>query len=199
VSRDSRRFRWLLVAAAALLLALATHRFWLGALGAYLVHSDAPAPADVIVVLAGDFMGNRILTAAALARQGLAGKVLVSGPAEVYGHYESDLAIPFAVGHGYSESYFLALPNEARSTASEADVVIAELRKLHARRIDLVTSNFHTRRARNIFLSKAPDLEIHTVAAPDPYFTPDGWWENRDGRKIFAEEWAKTVANWVGM
>ena len=113
--------------------------------------------------------------------------------------HESDLAIQFAVRHGYPESYFVAVPNQARSTVAEADVMIAELRRLHAHRIDIVTSNYHTRRAGAIYRSKAPDLEFHVVSAPDRDFTPDGWWKTRDGRKVFAIEWMKTVATWLGM
>lgn len=191
--------RFLLILAIVLLLVLLPYHFWLTALGRYLVHSESPAPADMVVVLAGDFVGNRILTAADLVKRGIAPKALVSGPSEIYGLHESDLAIPFAVRHGYPESYFVALPNDARSTVAEAQVVIGELRREHAQRIDLVTSNFHTRRAGSIYRAAASDLEFHVVGAPDPYFTPDGWWKTRDGRKTFAFEWMKTVATWLGM
>ena len=153
----------------------------------------------MIVVLAGDFGGNRIQTAGDLVRQGFAPKALVSGPSGAYGLHESDLAIQFAVRHGYPESYFIALPNDARSTKSEADDVLAALNKWHAHSIDIVTSNYHTRRAGSIFRAKAPNLEIHMVAAPDVYFTPDGWWKSRDAQKTFLLEWTKTVANWLGM
>jgi uncharacterized SAM-binding protein YcdF (DUF218 family) len=187
------------LAAVLSLLAGVTQAYWLQALGGYLVYNEAPAPADMIVVLAGDFVGSRILTAADLVRRGIAPKALVSGPGEVYGLHESDLAIAFAVRHGFPESYFLPFPNEAKSTTAEADVVITELRRLHARRIEIVTSNFHSRRARNIFRSKAGDLEFHVVAAPDAYFSGDGWWKNREGRKIFLMEWQKTFATWFGM
>jgi uncharacterized SAM-binding protein YcdF (DUF218 family) len=132
-------------------------------------------------------------------RRGLAPKALVSGPGDVYGLHESDLAVAFAVRHGFPESYFLPFPNEEKSTAAEADVVIAELRKLHAHRIDVVTSNFHTRRAGNIYRSRARDLEFHFVSAPDPFYSADGWWKNREGRKTFLVEWEKTVATWLGM
>lgn len=153
----------------------------------------------MIVVLAGDFFGNRILKGAELVREGFAPKVLVSGPGEAYGLHESDLAIPFAVRHGYPESYFISFPNDARSTASEADAVLAELRRRKLHNIDLVTSDYHTRRALSIFRSKAHDLEIHMVAAPDRDFSPDGWWKTRDGQKVFATEWMKTVATWLGI
>ncbi len=55
----------------------------------------------MIVVLAGDFSGNRILAAGDLVRRGFASKALVSGTSGEYGMHESDLAIPFAVRHGY--------------------------------------------------------------------------------------------------
>ncbi len=58
-------------------------------------------------MLAGDGYGHRILRAAELVRQGLAPTVLVSGPEGLYGYYESELAIPFAVERGYPRSWFL--------------------------------------------------------------------------------------------
>ena len=194
-----RRFRWLLAVAVLLVLALVTYPIWLTALAGYLVHSDPPVPADMIVVLAGDFTGSRIFTAGGLVRQGFAPKALISGPAGVYGLYESDLAIAMAVHNGYPASYFLAFPNESKSTASETAALVPELRRLHVHKIDLVTSNFHTRRAGKMFRAQAPDIEVHVVAAPDRYFTPNGWWKEREGRKTFLMEWMKTVGSWLGM
>ena len=149
-------------------------------------------------MLAGDFFGNRILKAAELVRQGYAPKALIDGPGGVYGLHESDLAITFAVRHGYPESYFIAFPNDARSTAAEADAVLAEVRRRKLHRIDIVTSDYHTRRAGKIFRAKAGGVEIHMIAAPDRDFTADGWWKTRNGQKVFATEWMKTVARWLG-
>jgi uncharacterized SAM-binding protein YcdF (DUF218 family) len=194
-----RRFRWLLVVALALILALVTYPIWLTVLGGYLVRSDGPVQADIIVVLAGDFTGSRIFTAGGLVRQGFAGKALISGPSGIYGLYESDLAIAMAVHNGYPASYFVPFPNDCKSTASESKAVVSELRRLHIHKIDLVTSNFHTRRAGWIFRSQAPDIEVHVVAAPDRYFNPNGWWKEREGRKTFLIEWMKTFGSWLGM
>jgi uncharacterized SAM-binding protein YcdF (DUF218 family) len=168
---------------------------WLAALGGFLVQAGPPAPADYIVVLAGDFTGNRILKAGELVRQGYARQALVSGPGDVYGAHESDLAIPFAVQRGYPTSYFAAVPNDARSTAAEAAVLLAELRRRGAQRVDVVTSNFHTRRAGRIFRAQARGMEIHIVAAPDRNFDPESWWKTREGQKTFLYEWMKTL-NW---
>jgi uncharacterized SAM-binding protein YcdF (DUF218 family) len=171
----------------------------LGAFGAYLVQAESPQKADAALVLAGDEWGNRILTGAQLARDGYVPKVLVSGPDGAYGNYECDLAIPFAVKHGYPASYFVHVEHQGRSTLGEAKAVLIEIRRMGIKRLIVVTSNFHTRRARFIFRKLAPDLQILVVAAPDGNFTADGWWHNREGRKTFLLEWTKTVANWFGV
>jgi uncharacterized SAM-binding protein YcdF (DUF218 family) len=180
-------------------LAVATHVLWMAALGRVLVRDDGPARADMAVVLAGDFSGNRILRAAELIKQGFVPKVLVSGPHTLFGHYECDYAIPFAVEHGYPQDWFIRAPHEALSTRAEAVAILADLRRLGVHRFLLVTSNYHTARAGRIFRAAGPDLDIRMVAAPDKYFSPDGWWHNREGQKTFFIEWSKTVATMVGM
>ncbi len=194
----SRARRWLLVLAFAVILVV-FHSQILGALGGYLVHEDPPQKADAVLVLAGDGWGNRILTAAQLVRDGYAPKVLVSGPDGAYGLHESDLAIPFAVKHGYPQSYFVPVNHTGRSTRAEALEVMPEIRREGIRRMLLVTSNFHTRRAGRIFREVAPDLTILVVGAPDHNYTPDGWWHNREAQKTFLTEWEKTIASWLGI
>ena len=171
----------------------------MAALGRVLVRDEGPARADMALVLAGDFSGKRILRGAELVKQGYVPKVLVSGPHALYGHYECDLAIPFAVEHGYPEAWFIRAPHEALSTREEAADILPDLRRLGVHRFLLVTSDFHTARAARIFRAAGPDFDIRVVAAPDKYFRADSWWHNREGRKIFFEEWSKTFASMVGM
>lgn len=142
-------------------LAFLTSPFWLAGLGGYLVRASAPVPADLVVVLAGDFTGHRILTGADLVRHGYAPQALISGPSGAYGMYECDLAIQFAVRHGYPKSYFIRLPNEARSTREEAAVIVAALRQRNAHRVDVVTG--------------APG----TFCAPRPRESTSIWWPLR--------------------
>jgi uncharacterized SAM-binding protein YcdF (DUF218 family) len=188
-----------LVLAAGLLLAVTLHTRILSGLGSYLVQAGPPEKADAAFVLAGDSSGNRILTAAELMRQGYVRKVVVSGPGGDYGLHECELAIPFAVKNGYPESYFEHAEHFAHSTAEEARVTLPQLRRDGYRRILLVTSDYHTRRAAKVFRDAGPDLTFFMVAAPDPYFSADGWWHSREGQKTFLTEWEKTVARWIGL
>ena len=195
---DSRRRLWPWIALALLALVLLFHSAILSGLGSFLVRDDVPQHADVIFVLAGDPSGHRILKGAQMVREGYALKAIVSGP-PLYGIHECDLAIALAERAGYSPAYFQPFPHDAHSTREEAQAAAALLRSLHARRVILVTSDYHTRRAGNTFRAAIPDIQFDVVAAPDPDFSPRAWWKNREGRKTFAMEWMKTVAAWFGV
>jgi uncharacterized SAM-binding protein YcdF (DUF218 family) len=173
------------------------HNQLFAALGGYLDKSEAPQQADAAFVLAGDQTGNRVLRAGELVKQGYVSQAIVSGPYGLYGLNECDLAIPFAVRAGYPQSYFVPFPNFASSTHEEAAVAVREFRKLGLRRVLLVTSTFHTRRAGNEFRTAAPEITFVVVSAPDVHFTVTGWWHDREARKTFLMEWMKTAGAWL--
>lgn len=155
-----------LALASAVLLAALFHTQALKALGAYLERDSPPAQADVAFVLGGDAYGRRILTGANLVRQGYVPQAVISGPAGYYGSYECDLAIPFAVKAGYPASYFLRFPNDAHSTREEAAEAAVEFHKLGVRRVLLVTSNYHTRRAGTLFERLRPIFNSSSSERP---------------------------------
>jgi uncharacterized SAM-binding protein YcdF (DUF218 family) len=200
-SRLSRlRFLWILAALAVVV--FLSHSWWLPALGYALIHDDGPAKSDIAVVLAGDSYGHRIVKGGELVRAGYVPAVLVSGPAGAYGLYESDLAIPFAVRQGFPADYFIPFPNHSLSTLEEAAAILQELRRRNVKSFLLVTSDYHSARARRIFLAteRVPGdgIPFRTVAAPDEFFKPDSWWQNRQAQKITFMEWSKTFATAFG-
>ena len=170
---------------------------WLMWMGEYLIDAEEPQPAEIVVVLGGDGYGHRIMKAVELVRAGLAPKILVDGPVGYYGVAESDLAIPFAVKRGAPPEYFEPFPIDARATFSEARAVDEELRKRGIRKALVVTSNFHTRRARRMFARHASgEIEYRLVSATHPEFSPRDWWHTREGKKIVAIEYLKTLYSW---
>ena len=168
-----------------------------GARERYLPLQSRPSNRDLIVVLGGDYFGDRILKGAELMREGYAPQLLASGGGEIYRHFESDLAIDFAVAHGYSRDRFISLHYAALNTVDEAAADIQELRRLHVHRYLVVTSAYHTARAGRIFRRMAPDLEVHMIAAPNRYWAGGQWWKNREGRKVWLEETAETFADFL--
>lgn len=195
----TRRVRSVIAASLALGAVVLASPLWMAAMGRFLVRTDAPAPSDAILVLAGDWTGARILEAAGLSRQGLAPVVLVSGPPNFFGRFESDAAIDYAVRNGWPRSLFVGIPHDADSTATEALRLAPELRRRGVRKLLVVTSDFHSRRAGRIWRATAPEMEIRVVTARFRDFDPSRWWTRRQWQKIFLDEWEKTVANWIGL
>ena len=189
----------LVVIAAALFL---TRSWWLPALGWALVRDEGPAKADIAVVLGGDLWGNRIKKGGDLVRQGYVPAALVSGPPGFYDEHECEPEIAYAVRHGYPAQYFIAFPDEARSTQDEAAMILPELRRRNVHRVLLVTSDYHSGRAGRIFRAAERTLgggiEIRMVATPDKEFHPDSWWRSRQGQKIAFMEWSKTLSSAIG-
>jgi uncharacterized SAM-binding protein YcdF (DUF218 family) len=196
--RPSLRIIFAVVVAVVALIAVA-HSLWMGWMGAFLVEDEKPFRADLVVVLAGDPYGRRILKAAELVKNGFASAVLVSGAPGFYDLHESDLAIPFAIRRGYPTAWFIPFPHAGHSTEEEARAMLPELRKRSVRRVVVVTSDYHTRRALHTLRACWPEIEIRMVAASDEFFSPQGWWHTREGRKTFFLEWTKTFASAVGM
>jgi uncharacterized SAM-binding protein YcdF (DUF218 family) len=159
--------------------------------------------ADIAVILAGDPGGSRIKMGGDLVREGYVPAALVSGPMGAYEERESDLAIAFAVRHGYPATSFIPFPINAHSTQEEAAAIIPELLRRHVHRMLLVTSEYHTGRAYRIYENTLRKLgvsmEIHAVSAPDPDFHMDSWWRSREDEKIIFFEWTKTIAAVLGI
>jgi uncharacterized SAM-binding protein YcdF (DUF218 family) len=154
------------------------------------------------VALAGDLRGQRLAAAASLVQAGYVSHVIVSGPA-MFGSHESEFAIDQAVKEGYARNWFIGVPHESSSTWEEAHVLLDDLRRRNVHRFLLVTSNYHTARARRLFLRAEREMgggpEMLVIAAPCDTFEPNSWWRTREGRKIFLDEWLKTIAAFLRM
>jgi uncharacterized SAM-binding protein YcdF (DUF218 family) len=196
-----RRYRLLAALSAGILILLILLTFrqpLLAALGESLVVSDPLEHADLIYVLGGDFWGSRVLLGARLGSQGWAPKVLLGGSLYSGGGYvnayASDLAVDFAVKQGYSRNLFMPVPIVARSTIDETLVVRPIFHRLGAKRIMLVTSNFHSRRALQVFRLFLPEFDFRVEGAVDDAFDPSAWWKKPEERHLLFSEYEKMMA-----
>jgi uncharacterized SAM-binding protein YcdF (DUF218 family) len=163
------------------------------------VVEDTLERSDAIVVLSGDnFYADRATRASQIYRQGLGPIVVASGQrlrpyAGVAELMEHDL-----IERGVPKDKILRVPHDADNTREEAKVLaqMAKQRKWHS--VIVVTSNFHTRRARYIFSRVFPeDVRIRVSGAPDGNFDPERWWEKRISVKELVREMAgMVVAIW---
>lgn len=167
--------------------------------GSLLVVDEAPLPADAIVVLGDDnYPADRAAHAAALYRDRWAPRVLASG--RYLRPYASiaDLMHRDLVERGVPSEAVVRFANHGSNTREEAIAVNQFARQQRWRRLIVVTSNFHTRRASYIFHRVLdPSIQVRIVAARDSGFDPDTWWYSRHGVKtLFLESVAFCVAVW---
>ena len=152
---------------------------------------DAPAAhADAILLLGDDnFYADRATRAAELIRQGAAPLVVASGRRMRPSASITDLEQHDLIERGVPKEKILVFAHDADSTAEEAAAIARFATEHHFRSVILVTSNYHTRRARYIFEKSFPSsIAISTAAARDGDFDPDHWWEKRRSEKLFVHE-----------
>jgi uncharacterized SAM-binding protein YcdF (DUF218 family) len=168
---------------------LARHPLMRLAAESWIVNDPAPK-ADAIVVLSDDnFYADRATHAAELFRQGAAPVVVASGRrlrpaagiAELMQHDLTERGVP--------KENILPLPHDASNTREESVAIARLASQRHWKSLIIVTSNYHTRRARYIFQRVfPPGVEISVASARDGDFDPELWWEKRKSTKEFLGE-----------
>jgi uncharacterized SAM-binding protein YcdF (DUF218 family) len=167
--------------------------------GDFWIVDETPQVSDVIVILSDDNYGaDRAARAAQLFKSGMAPRVLASGRllrpyagiAELMEHDLKALGVP--------ANAIVPVTHRATNTREEA---IADAQAITAhgwKKVLLVTSNYHTRRANYIFERALPaGTELRVVSAPDSEYDPNNWWQTRNGLKRFLYESAGyVVAMW---
>lgn len=189
--------RWIVLSIAlACLLMGVFYKPLLMAVGESLIVSDPLQKADAIYVLAGDFFGSRVLLGADLGARGFAPLVLLSGGPYssniISKRYSGDMAVEYAVEHGYQPGLFQAIRlDHTPSTIDEARAMGPIFRKMGVRRVILVTSNFHSRRAALVFRLMIPNIHFSVAASQDVDYNPASWWKTSRGRHLVESEYEK--------
>jgi hypothetical protein len=168
--------------------------------GSFLV-VDAPRRSDAILVLAGE-TDRRPQRALELLSQGYGRRIVLDVPnnAKLYEFTQIELA----------QKYIQDLPQAASvsicaidglSTKDEAKEAEKCLQREGAKSVLIVTSDFHTRRALEIFRQEFPGREFSVAAARNDEGFGTKWWTHRQWAKTFVDEWLrliwwKTIDQW---
>ena len=154
---------------------------------------DAPQPADVILVLAGE-TDRRPARALQLLDQGFGRRVVIDVPAaaRIYGFTQLELAEKY-VEHLPQAASVRVCSIKGLSTREESHDVGKCLAPEEGSRVLIVTSDFHTRRALSIFRNEVRGKFFSVAAARDDTQFGTRWWTNRQWAKTCFEEWQRLV------
>ncbi len=182
VNKPSRLARhWRKLAVAFLILLLFVPLLELRFADSCLQVADAQAHSDVLIVLGGE-TGYRPTRALELYQAGVAPRILISGAGDC------DEVRLYLVQKGVPES---AVSTEcgSRTTKENAEFSVRWMREQKLHTAVLVTSWFHSRRARQCFRHFGPDLTF--LSMPTTADLPSGHWPRSEERLWVWNEYLK--------
>jgi len=154
---------------------------------------DNPQKSDVIVVLAGE-TDARPVRGMELLHEEMGQHMLLDVVTidQIFDQRLTDLAGRYLAAQP-DGARMSVCPIEGLSTKAESADVQRCLEPLGARRILIVTSSPHTRRALAIFRHRLPQYQCSVTAAHDSSRFGLAWWTNREWAKITFDEWTKLI------
>lgn len=172
----------------------------LGCFSNFLIRQDPPEKCDLMVVLSGSAFvrGNE---GARLYRQGYAKQIVCPGGNLedlflVLGDtvYESDLCRRNILKNGIPETQVKAI-HYGTSTREEADTILSYCKERGIRKVMVVTTLFHTRRAGNVYKKRFAKEGIQVVVRGAHAFDydEDHWWQSEYGLIALNNEYMKTL------
>ena len=160
--------------------------------GSFLV-VDAPRPSDVILVLAGE-TDKRPERALELLAQGYGRRIVldVSTNSKIYEFTQIQLAEKYV--HDLPQGASVSVcPIDGLSTKEESKDAEKCLARGSGKRVLIVTSDFHTRRALNVYQQEVPEYEYSVAASRNGEQFGARWWTHREWAKIFVDEWLRFI------
>jgi uncharacterized SAM-binding protein YcdF (DUF218 family) len=154
---------------------------------------DAPERSDVILVLAGE-TDRRPTRALQLLDQGYAQRVVIDVPAaaKIYGFTEIELAGKYVQSLSKPASVSVCAIN-GLSTRDESHDAQKCLARESGKRVLIVTSDFHTRRALSIFRHEIRGKSFSVAAVQDDTQFGKRWWTHRQWAKTCLDEWLRLL------
>lgn len=169
-------------------------------IGNLLIVQDQLEPSDLIFVLNGD-IATRPFQVAKLVQRGLSDKDVIvraadslASAANLYPNI-TELSIAMMIRAGIPQSSIIQLPQPkgVASTFEEAEALHSYVREHPLKRVIVVTSAIHTRRAGWIITRTLSDAHIKFMMspAPDPRYNSHNWWRQEDGFLGYEMEYTK--------
>ncbi len=169
---------------------------------------DEPAQADYIIPLAGD--EHRIMRAAELYREGYAPTILFSNavtiPPSRFKKLQWEMGFPQYTREqfrrlmlqqlGAASAHVETFGNGHVSTVEEAEALRVYLGG-QPKRLLIVTSPYHAKRAKMIFEKALPNCTI-SMSMPKEGTFKKWWWKDQESAQLLVMEFAKTIHYLLG-
>jgi len=160
--------------------------------GSFLV-VDAPRPSDVILVLAGE-TDRRPERALQLLAQGDGRRIVLDVPTNIKIYEFTQIQLAEKYVHDLPQAASVSVcPIDGLSTKDESKDAEKCIAREGARSVLIVTSDFHTRRALNVFRREISGHEYSVAAARDEAQFGVRWWTHRQWAKTFVNEWLRVI------
>jgi uncharacterized SAM-binding protein YcdF (DUF218 family) len=179
--------------------------------GRYLLHEDPLTKADAIFVLGGTRI-ERPLEAVDLYNAGYAPLIVLSpgrpDPGEavlrqrgIVFPTEAELQRDALIRSGVPAAAVVIPIGAVDNTAEEANLLRSIVLTTHWRRVIVVTSKYHTRRADFAFRRGLAGTETEAVLRASKYdqSDPAHWWRSRPDYREVISEWQKLFAYRLGL
>jgi uncharacterized SAM-binding protein YcdF (DUF218 family) len=166
----------------------------------FLIRQDPPDKADLMVVLSGSAF-DRGNEGARLYKEGYTSHIVCPGGnlEELFliqgdTVYESDMCKRNIIHNGVPDSLVTTL-HYGTSTREEADTILSYCTQHQIKKIIVVTTLFHTRRAGKVYKKRFADAGITVImrGAHSSEFEESLWWQNEYGLISLNNEYMKTL------
>jgi uncharacterized SAM-binding protein YcdF (DUF218 family) len=168
-----------------------------------IVERPVEQPDAILVLAGGSAFRDRTRFAAELFQRKAAPRILLTDDGEQGGWDQAEQRNPFfferarleLLASGVPGSAIEVLPGVVQSTREESEVVKSSAGDRGLRRVLIVTSPHHTRRALRIFERTVPEVEfgIASPSASDEWY----WWLTRRGWRDVGMEYVKLGYYWA--
>ena len=165
--------------------------------------SEPPRPSDAIVVFAGGVgesgragvgVQERVSKAVSLFREGVAPRVIISS-GFVFTLREAEMMKAIAIANGVPAEAII-LEEQASNTYENVEFTNRLLRQMQWRRIALVSSPYHMRRALMTWRKVAPDIDVVATPPEDSLFYRHERGASLEQIHGLAQEYAGIVYYW---
>jgi uncharacterized SAM-binding protein YcdF (DUF218 family) len=162
--------------------------------GFFLSPQDKLKSADVIVAISGGETQQRTAEAVRLYRGGYAPKLLFSGAAQDKNGPSNAAAMRSLAVRMGADAQDVLIEENSTNTAENATESAPIIRQLGAKRIILVTSPYHQRRASlNFRRALGQDIAIINHSSKDSSWRKSSWWTTAYTWQLTLSELQKTI------